>query len=263
METPPIPPPLEILVDRTFSFYPPIINVEYNEWSFRRATWSELLVSNVKTGEDIWIPRHFVGEVSKIEDPVVIVGLNKELEYRGGAIWPHQRRVISMPSAGSERIMPAGSHHETRAPASMASIRLDSRAESRVGRLVLIILAGLVITSLIAVTVVRQGILRPRISYVIKDQSYLELTREDDYYAIVRKLGTPVQDRWRSETGELQYRVLTYPRRSFVVILLGTDRNSARYIGTLDNDWRPVHYIEFARGGSTLPMLRSLHNSKF
>ena len=31
---------------------------------FRKATWSEVLVYNVKTNEEIWIPRRFLGEVS-------------------------------------------------------------------------------------------------------------------------------------------------------------------------------------------------------
>src|SRR6266446_9838837 len=99
MSIPPIPPPLETLGPRPFSFYPAILNIEHNEWLYRKSTWSEILVYNVKTGEEIWIPRRFIGELSRIEDPVVIVGLIKELEYRGGAVLPYQRRVIEMPIA--------------------------------------------------------------------------------------------------------------------------------------------------------------------
>ena len=104
MSIPPIPPPLEHLGARPFSFYPAILNIEHNEWLFRKATWSEVLVYNVKTNEELWIPRRFLGELSRIEDPVVIVGLVKELEYRGGAVLPHQRRVIEMPLAVGERL---------------------------------------------------------------------------------------------------------------------------------------------------------------
>src|SRR5206468_5529562 len=103
MSIPPIPPPLEHLGARPFSFYPAILNIEHNEWLYRKATWSEVLVYNVKTNEEIWIPRRFLGELSRIEDPVVIVGLVKELEYRSGAVWPHQRRVIEMPVAVGDR----------------------------------------------------------------------------------------------------------------------------------------------------------------
>src|SRR6266496_2924345 len=99
MASPPIPPALDHLATRPFSFYPPIIGIEHNEWLYRKATWSEIQVVNCKTGSEIWIPRRFVGEVSRIEDPVLIVGLIRELEYKAGAVWPYQRRVIEMPVA--------------------------------------------------------------------------------------------------------------------------------------------------------------------
>ncbi len=90
MSLPPISP-LEHLGNRPFSLYPPILNIEHNEWFFRRGTWSEILVVNSRDGQEIWIPRRFLGEISQIEDPVVIVGLVKELEYKAGAVWPHGR----------------------------------------------------------------------------------------------------------------------------------------------------------------------------
>src|SRR4051794_11333455 len=99
MASPPIPPSLEHLSTRPFSFYPPIINVEHNEWLFRKATWSEILVVNCKSGTEVWISRRFIGEIARIDDPVLIVGLTRELEYKGGAVWPFQRRVIEMPVA--------------------------------------------------------------------------------------------------------------------------------------------------------------------
>src|SRR6516162_8562938 len=85
MSLPPIPPQLEHLGTRPFSFYPAILHIDHNEWLFRKATWSEVLVVNCKSGEEIWIPRRFLGEVSRVEDPVLIVGLNRELEYKGGS----------------------------------------------------------------------------------------------------------------------------------------------------------------------------------
>src|SRR5260370_29177504 len=103
MSIPPIPPPLEHLGARPFSFYPAILNIEHNEWLFRKATWSEMLVYNVKTTEEIWIPRRFIGEVSRIEDPVVIVGLVKELEYTGGALPPDQPRPVEMAAPVGQR----------------------------------------------------------------------------------------------------------------------------------------------------------------
>src|SRR5947208_1629802 len=99
MASPPIPPLLGSLAARPFSFYPPIVNVEHNEWVFRRATWSELVVVNHKTADELSIPRHFIADVSSIDHPIVIVGLNRQLEYRDGAVWPYERRVIEMPVA--------------------------------------------------------------------------------------------------------------------------------------------------------------------
>ncbi len=95
MSVPPVPPPLEELGHRRFSFYPPIVGIEHNEWMYRKATWSEVLVSNRKSGLEVYIPRVFIGELSSIEEPVAIVGLSKELEYKAGAIVPHIRRVDS------------------------------------------------------------------------------------------------------------------------------------------------------------------------
>ena len=70
MASPPIPPQLDHLITRPFSFYPPIIGIEHNEWLYRKASWSEILVVNCKSGEEIWISRRYIGEVSRVDDPV-------------------------------------------------------------------------------------------------------------------------------------------------------------------------------------------------
>ena len=117
MSGPPIPPLHEPLVHRPFSFYPPILNIAHNEWRLRRSTWSELMVVNVKTGEEVWIPRRFLGEISRVDEPVMIVGLLKELEYKGGSVWPHERRVIEMPRAVNQGpAPPPPARTETTAP---------------------------------------------------------------------------------------------------------------------------------------------------
>ena len=99
MPAPHIPTPLDQLGHRRFSFYPAIVSIEHNEWLFRSSDWDEIQVMNTKTHEEVWIPRRFLGGVSSAEEPVVIVGLVKELEYREGAIVPLIRRVIEMPRA--------------------------------------------------------------------------------------------------------------------------------------------------------------------
>ncbi len=94
-----IPTPFDQIGRRPFLFYPAIVGIEHNEWMLRRVSSSEVQVINTKTSEELWIPRRFLGEVSAIEDPFIIAGLVKELEYKGGAVLPHRRRVIEMPRA--------------------------------------------------------------------------------------------------------------------------------------------------------------------
>ena len=80
--------------------------------------------------------------------------------------------------------------------------------------------------------------MRPKVTVTGRDQSYQELSRNDDYFSVVQKLGDPAQDRWKSEMGALQFRALSYPQRGYTVILMGSDRTSAHYTGTLDSNWR-------------------------
>jgi hypothetical protein len=42
------------------------------------------------------------------------------------------------------------------------------------------------------------------------------------------------------------------------VILMGSDLRTARYIGVLDEQWRPLHSVELHTGGSTTSLLRNL-----
>ena len=256
MSIPPIPPPLEHLGARPFSFYPAILNIEHNEWLFRKATWSEILVYNVKSGQEIWIPRRFMGEVSRIEDPVVIVGLVKELESRGGAILPHQRRVIEMPVAVGERPHSQGSARPE--PAPVVGIRLEPGAETRIGRLILGALLVGVLGTLAVVMVTREGTLKQRVVYTNKDTALFELTARDGYYSILQKLGPPEQEHSSTRAGDLEFQSLWYPQRSYYVILMGSEHNNLRYIGAMDKDWNVVHFVALPKGVSTASMLRGL-----
>jgi len=129
-----VPPPLATLRNRPFSFYPAILNIEHNKWQYRKATWSDVLVVNSRTGQEIWIPRRFLGEISRIEDPMVIVGLLRELEYKQGAVWPYQRRVIEMPMAVGAALPPVPVRRERRAP--VVGIRLEPKSESHLFRII-------------------------------------------------------------------------------------------------------------------------------
>jgi len=253
MASPPIPPSLEHLVTRPFSFYPPIVNVEHNEWLFRKASWSEIQVVNCKSSAEIWIPRRFIGEVSRIEDPVLIVGLNRELEYSGGMIVPFQRRVIQMPMAvGSEFSSP--SHAPERpSPASIVGIRTESPTDTRIFKLIGAAVALAIILYLVVVS-----ISRGRVVYTTKDQSVFGLTARDDRTAVVSKMGEPASDRWQSETGAVQYEALGYPDRQLTVILMGSDRHSMLYIGAFDDQWKVAGSVTLRSGGNTESLMRNL-----
>lgn len=256
MSEPATPPMLELLARRPFSFYPAIRNIEHNEWLLRRATWSEVLVGNTKIDLELWVPRQYVGEVSSVDQPGLILGLLKELEYKAGTVWPYERRVLAMPSAGAG--LPPAAAVEAAPRRSVGRRPSRSSPESRIGRLVAWAVGTAVVVVVLVVAIVRGGPLRSRVVFTAKDQVFLELTRNDDYHSIVRKLGPPGEDRWRSQIGELQYRLLWYPQRAYFVVLMGSDRNQANYIGALDGNWHVIHYVELVGGGNTGPLLRTL-----
>jgi hypothetical protein len=260
MPVPPVPPPLESLGHRPFSFYPAIANIEHNEWRYRRATWSEVLVLNTKSSEEVWIPRRLLGEVSRVDEPVMIVGLLKELELRAGAVWPIERRIIPMPIAVNQTSVPPAqdARRSVSTGAPVVGIRLESRAESRVSRLVLGSLAVGIAGCVLLVSLYRGEIIGSRVAYSPMLQSDLEFTANDDYSALIRKLGPPERDRWRSERGELQYRALSYPRLGYSLVLMGVDRREAHYIGAVDKDWRPIHSVRLPGNVDSYSILRSL-----
>lgn len=262
----PIMPPVDELKRRPFSFYPPILNVEHNEWILREATWSEMVVVNTKANLVVAVPRRYFGQVSQVEEPVMIVGLSRELEYKTGSVWPTERKVLAMPG----KVFPMGRRAgetglEPKAPGRFRSIGGfgDSGTDTRISRMILAVFGGIAVVGLLIWALV-EFTPDAKPTFVAKDQGYLELTRDDDYHAIVRKLGKPSLDRYKAGDGEIQYRALTYKDRGYVIILMGTSRDSVRYIGALSytsdkkRDWQPLHYVEFARGATTASLLRTL-----
>jgi len=236
MSSPVIPPPLEALRNRPFSFYPAILNIEHNKWQYRKATWSDVLVVNARTGREIWIPRRFLGEISRIEDPVVIVGLLKELEFKEGAVWPHRRRVIEMPIAVGASTRAPSPAQQT-GPAPVVGIRLESNTESHFFRIAGGVLVLGIVAAYVAVSFYRDSA-----------RTLQSLTAQDDYHAVVRKLGAPAHDRWQRAAGGTRYRALWYPERGCTVILMAADGADATYIGTVDTNWNPVHAARLAKG---------------
>lgn len=254
MPAPPVPPPFEHLGHRPFSFYPAIVGIPHNEWRYKQATWSEVLVINTQSNDELWVPRRYLGELASTEEPVMIWGLTKELELKAGVLVPHFRRVLEMPRAvGDTR--PPGSVAAPK-PAQVVNISLDSKTENRIGRLIgVVLIVGVTATALL-VGVYSRVNSTDGVSYKPILQSSLGLTASDDYHAVVRKLGPPLEDRWRDEFGEVQYRRLKYADKN--VILMGRERNAARYIGALDTDWKVIDSVEMAGGVKTYAMLARL-----
>jgi hypothetical protein len=238
----PIPPSIEQLGTRPFSFFPPILEIEYNEWTFREATWSEVLVENVKTHQEIWVPKRFIGEVARVDDPMAIVGLNKELEYRAGSILPHVRRVIEMPRAVNEGPRPGAtpSPDVPKTPTALQALTgVSNSSDSKIGKMLLVAIGTAILLVVIVVAFFNDADKRVRFSPVV--QSDITFSERDDYFAIERRLGKPAEDKWKSDQGEIQFRYLWYPQQQMAVILMGTERGSAAYIGELDKDGRVIH----------------------
>lgn len=252
---------LETLSGRKFSFYPAIRNIERNEWTFERATWSEALVVNARGGQEVWIPRNYIGSVSSADEPVLIVGLNRELEFKAGAVWPHRKTVIEMPAPRATP--PSDRRKEPSAPA--GGVPATSEAEYRVSRFVGGALAIALAACLMLVVAVSDGFPNPlewfwQVSTETADQRYLGLNSADGYHDTVIKVGKPEQEQWlTTEEAQVQFQLLWYPGRSYAVVMLGSTRGDTRYIGTIHTPSRRLlDSVRLSGGGSTASMLRNL-----
>ena len=247
-------PDLEKHPGRTFSFHPPILNIEHNEWIYMKGSWSEILVQNTETGMDLWIPQRFIGEISGLDDPIMTAALTQELEYKGGTVWPLQRSVVDMPPASK----PGPAAPKQADTVSTPPKSRESAAERKITNLILRSLAVAIVATIVLVALYRGYTSGGRINYIAILQVELGLNYSDDYYAVVRKLGTPKNSRWKAETGERQYRALDYPDLKLTVILMGVDRDQVFYIGAKDENWANVHTVELPGGVNTDSLLRSL-----
>lgn len=244
VSVPLIPPPLDQLGRSAFSFYPPIVNVEHNRWTIRRATWTEVQVMNTKTSAELWIPRHFLGEVSLVGEPVMIVGLVKELECREGVVYPHVRRVIEMPRAANDAPRPRIRAPRRERLANVVGIRVEE-APSRKRTILGAIAAGLLACVGCAI-VLRDGGFGTRLAHTAPLQIDLPFTAQDDYVSITHAFGPPAQE--RSLSGRITR--LSYPERS-VVLFLQEDR----YIGAIARGGRIVQTVRLADGRSSAAIL--------
>jgi hypothetical protein len=250
-----LPPPFDRVGERTFSFYPPLVNIDHNEWLVREATWSEVLVVNAKSQEQIWLPRQYVGDLSRVDEPVMIVGLKRELEFKAGGVWPHVKRVIEMPR-GMSTVPPASSEPATLPPGVSAVHGVASPNETSIGKLILIsLLVGIGVVAVI-VSFYRGRNSVESATYKGVMQTSLGFSPHDDYHAVARKFGAPSADRWKGNEGDLNFRILQYPARGFSVILMGRERDQARYIGAVDAEGHVIDSVEMPGGASTAAIVK-------
>jgi hypothetical protein len=251
----PLEQPFDHMSARSFSFFPPIVGIEHNEWLLRQVNWSEILVVNQVTNQELWIPRRYFGEASRIEDPVLIVGLTREVEYQGGMLRPFKQRLIKMPSGlASHSESPGGP--DRAAASSMMHIRSET-SDKRAFKLIGMAVGCALLLWVVAAAALRVGFIQQRIVITTRDQTFQTLTSRDDRFAIVTKIGQPGFDRFK-EVGTIQFEALSYPDRKYTVILAGRDTRTLGYIGTLDDNWRPVHFVNFRTGGTTESLLQTI-----
>lgn len=236
MQGPHLPPPFDDIGQRPFSFYPSIANAEPNDWFIRSANWSDVQVVNSRTKQNIWIPRQYIGSISETDDPVLIVGLTKELEFREGVVWPRVKRVIEMPLAVNDafpRLWLRDRQQKRGAPAPVVGIRLEVEGLSKKGRVAAYLGVSAALVSLLAVVLCRDWVFSNHFAHPPVAEEATKLTGSDDYASVVQHMGYPASDTWRSN-GSVHIRALTYPRRAVTVILVGPDRNHVHFAGIID-----------------------------
>jgi hypothetical protein len=257
MSIAPLPTPLQDFSGRRFSFYPPIRNLGPNEWLYRRATWSECIVANARSGEEFCIPRIFVGDVCDVEEAVIVVRLVRELEWRGGVIMALERRVIVMPPPRGDISAETGAVPRSGQLAPVVNISLESKPENRIGKWIGVaaVLGAVALT--LAADVVRQTTSRPHADQSRGARSYLQLGPADNYAATIAKMGLPSRTNTVAR-GDQLVRALTYAPRHYSVVLMSSPYGDSRYIGTIDLHGRVLDAVRFADGSTASTLLRSL-----
>ncbi len=253
--------PLDELAGRRFSLYPAIRGIEQNEWTLDRDTWSEILIKNETSGEELWIPRNHLGEISSSDSPVLILGLKRELEYKAGSVVAYRKVVVSMPETPAVR----SGLHEQKAPPEPPRNELVRGSDAKTFRLLGITLSIGLTIALVGFVGVVVGFHNPleiffRPDTTTADQRYLSLGSADNYHDIVIRMATPEKEQWISlEEDELQFQALWYSSRAYIVVLMGGTRADMRYIGTIhDPSRRVLDSALLAGGGDTASMMRNL-----
>ena len=208
---------------------------------------------NTKSLEELWIPRHLLSGVSSIEEPVVIVGLMKELEYREGIVVPRVQRVIEMPRAVNDVPRPAADRFAARPLGQLAPVVGIQVESSR--KLLVVVTAG-ILASIIGTVVFRDGPLSSRARFFsATPRLSLPFTAHDDYLSVVDRWGHPASSRSRPSTDGREFHLLRYPERLLTIVLLGADRDHAFYLGALGRGGRVVHSVVLPDGRDSAVLL--------
>jgi hypothetical protein len=244
-----LPSPLDTLGGRSFSFFPPILNVAHNQWIYRESTWSEFCVVNAATGAEVWIPRMFLGEISRVGDPLAIVGLRKELEWKGGIVSAMRRTVIEMPLAVNDVPRPA----RAASLAPVVPIRLESPAASRRGRKIgVALMLGAVCLTFVA-DIARQINWQSRAEAFRFARAWRHISPGDTMPSVVARLGTPSDDRTFTNSEGLRFRVLSWPKRGLKIVLMATGHEDEHYLGTVGSDGQVLQFVQVS--GEDVPQL--------
>ena len=253
-----LPASLEALQGRRFSFYPAIHGIGHNEWTLLDSTWSEVQVRNGLSGQEFWIPKRHLGSVSSSDEPVLILGLQRDLEFRAGGVFPRRPLVTEIPSTPAARQPPA-------APAPEPKQRLLPSSDARLLRLLAVAIGVALLASVIGFLGLAGHLHNPLARWLqpdtsTADQRYLGLGAADSYFEVVAKLGAPDSQEWVSaEEDEIQFQALFYPARRYIAVLAGNTRRDMHYLGTLHFPTRQVlDSAPLSQGGDTGSMMRNL-----
>jgi hypothetical protein len=144
-------PEVPELARRCFRFSPPIAGVAPNEWTLHGVSSDEAVVRNAASGQELSIPRRWIGDVTRLEEPVRVVALLKRLEFAQGRVRPVDRAVIEMPVA-QEAPRVRAAH-----PGEVVTIRETPQPPARWKHYLRISVALGCLACFIAVFVFRQG----------------------------------------------------------------------------------------------------------
>jgi hypothetical protein len=163
MRGPLLPLPIHGIGQQRVSLYPSIANAGPNEWLVRGATSTDVRLVNARTKRELCIPRRYIGAMSEADDPVLAVGLTKELEWNNGFVSPRVKRVIEMPRAAAgmgDSDQP--SLPTRRTPAPVVGIRLDTRTDSKASRIAVYAGTVAIVVSLLVLVVFRDWLFTAR-----------------------------------------------------------------------------------------------------